>query len=205
MKCHLTAFICIILVLPCLAQEHHSHFNQSQTESSNNIFLAIMDSMMVNMIKAPKGKTIDEDFLLQMIPHHLAAIEMARHEINNGNNFEMVQLAKSILTEQQIEVQQMFSWIKQLKTVDKNFIPQYAEVINQTMLKMMKGLPETQTLLDIDHAFASTMLPHHQAAIDMTRVILKYGEDLQIKAFAKMLISSEQLEIQQMSIYLKKR
>ncbi|MGV8856773.1 MAG: DUF305 domain-containing protein [Devosia sp.] len=46
------------------------------------------------------------------------------------------------------------------------------------------------------------MIPHHQGAIDMGNVILKFGTDPSIKALAAHIISDQQYEIVQMQNWL---
>ncbi len=68
---------------------------------------------------------------------------------------------------------------------------------------MMKNMMADEISEINDKAFAQVMIPHHQAAIDMAKVILKYSTNRQISAFAKSLIANEAIEIEQMSTYLK--
>ena len=72
-----------------------------------------------------------------------------------------------------------------------------------TMNTMMKDMPATNELKNIDVAFAKVMMPHHQAGIDMAKVILKYGNDHAVKRMAENIISSQQVEIEQMKHYIK--
>jgi uncharacterized protein (DUF305 family) len=39
------------------------------------------------------------------------------------------------------------------------------------------------------------MIPHHQAAVDMARVQLQYGQDPQLRELAQKIISEQQKEI----------
>jgi uncharacterized protein (DUF305 family) len=80
---------------------HHEH------EPLKNIYLRMMDTMMVAMEAAPQHVTAATVFMQQMIPHHQGAVSMARYEIEHGNDFAMIQLAKSILAEQTVELKQM--------------------------------------------------------------------------------------------------
>lgn len=54
-----------------------------------------------------KGKDFDTLWLQSMISHHQGAIEMAKVEVEAGTNPEMTALARSIITAQQAEIDQM--------------------------------------------------------------------------------------------------
>ncbi|WP_158642950.1 DUF305 domain-containing protein [Mucilaginibacter ginsenosidivorax] len=198
-KLFLIAFL--FLVKPARAQEmdmQHMHMSSS----GKNVYLAMMDTMMTAMDKAPQSPLPTNDFMEQMIPHHEGAIAMAKYEIRHGKDFNMIQLAKSILQEQTNEVQQMRLWIKQLPVGDSVVYPGYRQAMDRTMNIMMENMPGNGKLEDTDRAFASVMIPHHQAAIDMAKVLLKYPGDIQVIAYAKHLISAEQVEIEQMSSFI---
>jgi uncharacterized protein (DUF305 family) len=49
------------------------------------------------------------------------------------------------------------------------------------------------------------MIPHHQAAIEMARIVLKHGKDEQAKKLANDVIREQTREISDMQEWLKKR
>lgn len=51
---------------------------------------------------------------------------------------------------------------------------------------------------DADKDFVMMMIPHHQGAIDMAQIELKYGKDETLRAMAEMIIQAQQKEIQEM-------
>src|SRR5476651_1285601 len=73
--------------------------------------------------------------------------------------------------------------------------------MNEAMSLMMGSTPRDHQLKDIDHAFASVMIPHHQAAVAMARCVISYAKDNQIVTFSHQLIAVEQIEIGQMSLF----
>jgi len=51
-----------------------------------------------------------------MLPHHQAAIDMAKTELLYGKDPEMRRLAQEIITDQQVEIELMQRWLKQERT-----------------------------------------------------------------------------------------
>jgi len=54
-----------------------------------------------------------------------------------------------------------------------------------------------------DRAFLSMMIPHHQAALDMSKAVLPLSKDATVQKWAKAIISAQQSEIAQMNALLK--
>lgn len=71
---------------------------------------------------------------------------------------------------------------------------------NQAMMKNMA----MATTGNADQDFVAMMIPHHQGAIDMARVELKYGKDARLRALAEKIISDQEAEIAQMRDWQKK-
>lgn len=171
--------------------------------ASQNSFLQIMDRMMLKMDSIPLTASVEYNFLVQMMPHHQAAIDMARYEISNGSDPQMIQLAKSILAEQQGEIQDMQAMLQNYTSVKGVVSPNYQSAMNQTMTVMMQNTPVASQLhARVDCAFAQVMLPHHQAAIDMAVAILRFNPRKEVAIYARRIIGDQQVEIDQMNEYL---
>ena len=70
--------------------------------------------------------------------------------------------------------------------------------------KMHKGMTmEFTGNPDVD--FAQGMIPHHQGAIDMAKVVLKYGKDPEMKKLAEEIIKAQDTEIAFMKGWLAKQ
>ena len=68
---------------------------------------------------------------------------------------------------------------------------------------MMKNMTMKMTG-DTDVDFVSGMIPHHQGAIDMAKVQLKYGKDPEIRKMAEDIIKAQETEIASMKAWLAK-
>ncbi|MEX3634611.1 DUF305 domain-containing protein [Paraburkholderia sp. BR14320] len=63
---------------------------------------------------------------------------------------------------------------------------------DQKMMQQMQSPPYTG---NADKDFVAHMIPHHQGAIDMAEVELKYGKDPELKKLAKNIIKAQKDEI----------
>ena len=75
--------------------------------------IASMDKMHMAMKTIKPSSNSDVDFVRLMVPHHQAAIDMAKTQLLYGNDPQMRRLAQEIITDQQLEIQLMQRWLKQ--------------------------------------------------------------------------------------------
>lgn len=74
--------------------------------------VAGMEKMHLAIASAESSGNSDSDFVALMLPHHQAAIDMARAELLYGQDPQMRRLAQEILTDQQSEIELMQLWLK---------------------------------------------------------------------------------------------
>jgi uncharacterized protein (DUF305 family) len=81
--------------------------------------------------------------------------------------------------------------------------PDYARDLMAGMDKMMDGMHMMPTG-NADRDFATMMIPHHQGAIDMAILEIKYGKDPELRALAARIIQAQDAEINQLRERLSK-
>ena len=73
---------------------------------------------------------------------------------------------------------------------------------DQAMMAGMTRMNHTMSAVpltsDADQDFVAMMLPHHQGAVSMAQVELKYGHDPQMRRLAKAIIAAQDKEIAEM-------
>jgi len=105
------------LLIPALAMPaaHHNY----QTGGKGNVssewsrLQESMEEMHTEMMSVASSGNSDVDFVRLMLPHHQAAIDMAKAQLLNGTDPQMRRLAQEIITDQQSEIELMRLWLKQ--------------------------------------------------------------------------------------------
>jgi uncharacterized protein (DUF305 family) len=75
--------------------------------------VASMDKMHMATGAVKRSGDNDVDFVRLMLPHHQAAIDMAKTQLLHGRDPQMRRLAQEIITDQQLEIELMQRWLKQ--------------------------------------------------------------------------------------------
>ena len=78
------------------------------------------------------------------------------------------------------------------------FTQAYVASMNEMHGPMMAGVMAD----DPDDAFVRGMIPHHQGAIDMAKIVQQYGDDPQTRAWAEQIIAAQEGEIAEMQAWL---
>jgi uncharacterized protein (DUF305 family) len=84
-----------------------------------------METMHAAMAAVEPSGNGDVDFVNLMLPHHQAAVDMARTELLYGRDPQMRRLAQEIITDQESEIQLMQLWLdrQRVHTIDPSHLP----------------------------------------------------------------------------------
>jgi uncharacterized protein (DUF305 family) len=106
-----------VVLIPILARPlpQQGQDRSSEKGAARPGWVALQQSMermhAAMMSEAPSGNN-DVDFVKLMIPHHQAAIDMAKAQLLYGKDPQMRRLAQEIITDQQSEIELMQLWLK---------------------------------------------------------------------------------------------
>jgi uncharacterized protein (DUF305 family) len=94
-------------------QAIHRHAIKSESDSAWAELQSSMEQMHLAMHSIAGSGNSDADFVRLMIPHHQAAIEMAKTQLLHGKDPQMRRLAQEIIADQQSEIELMNLWLKE--------------------------------------------------------------------------------------------
>ena len=98
------------------ALQHDSHQFVGETSARDRAWSALhtsMEQMHRAMGSVEASGNSDVDFVRLMLPHHQAAIDMAKTQLLYGTDPQMRRLAQEIITDQQSEIALMHLWLQQ--------------------------------------------------------------------------------------------
>lgn len=74
-----------------------------------------MDETNAQMMQGMMASDIDVAFVCAMIPHHQAAINMAKAELKHGDSDWAKEMAQKVIDAQQKEIDDMLNWLAEQK------------------------------------------------------------------------------------------
>ncbi len=139
-------------------------------------YYCILEDMIAGMAGAEQTESISYDFIVQMIPHHQAAIEMSKNLLCYTTNLPLQRLAEGIIEEQTEGIAQMQAALSCCSQVcnceqDQCLYRRRTEQVLETMFSRMEEAGECNC---INHNFMREMIPHHRGAVCMAENALRF-------------------------------
>lgn len=157
---------------------------------------SIMKKMMDDMKNIPNTKDPAVDYLNGMIPHHVSAVAMSNSYLQyGGKNPDIKQIAEEIIKAQTKEIEDMNNIIQELKTSSKPDETKGTEYLNEYNKLVNEPMTHSSHLKSVDEAYAEGMIMHHQMAVDMSKIVLKYTDNEKITKMAQDIVEAQEKEI----------
>jgi len=150
---------------------------------------------------------IDQHFIEQMIPHHDGAIAMAELALEKSKRPEILSLAKGIIEAQQREIVSMKGWYEDWFGVQVPVTSQSMGMMGGGSMVHMDSMSGDLATLgnakDFDLEFIAQMIPHHEMAVMMARMLASTTDRAEMKELADQIITSQSKEIEMMRSWQK--
>ena len=110
----------VLVVAVAVWPQDHLMSHMETDDTSWAALMKNMEAMHAGMAAVKPSGNEDADFVNLMLPHHQAAVDMARTELLHGNDPQMRRLAQEIITDQESEIQLMQLWLNRQTVQTKN-------------------------------------------------------------------------------------
>jgi uncharacterized protein (DUF305 family) len=145
-------------------------------------------------LRGLSGQQFEVEWLSMMIQHHQGAIEMARLAETRANHHEIKTVAQNIITDQNSEIGEMTTWLKQWYNTDPMTGMMHG---GDTMAGMDMGMLQGMSGDAFDRAFLTMMHEHHRGAIAMAEPVPDRATHQELKTLAQNIITAQEAEIMQ--------
>lgn len=170
-----------------------------------------------------RGKLTDKQYLDHMIPHHQVAVDISIMLQKITKSPEMQEILRKLIWMQNYEINLMKLALRNLPSNDmsidtgmnKKYIPTISDYMEPNKLGLTKTYCDPHFFdpkehmkhmhhmkLD-DEMYIKHMIPHHQVAVDMSKVLLKNTTNDFMIYLAYRIIRSQQAEIIILDNFLK--
>lgn len=169
-------------------------------------FYCILDEMIEGMRSAELCDSISHNFIVQMIPHHEAAIKMSENILRYTTNVPLQDIAAGIIEAQTKSIENMQKALRRCGELcsserDLQLYRRKTDQIMQTMFSAMKCARSDNC---VNCNFMWEMIPHHRGAMEMSRNALRFDICLELVPILQAIISSQQKGIRQMEQLLRR-
>lgn len=169
-----------------------------------NTYQSILDEMIQSMTQANLTNSISYNFIVQIIPHHRAAIQMSKNLLNYTTNIPLQNIALQIIRDQTKSMENMLQIQSQCQSLTNTQQDLYLfqRRMNQVMHMMFFEMENARSTNQINADFIREMIPHHEGAVKMSENALQYEICSELKPILEAIITSQEKGIAQMQYLL---
>lgn len=136
----------------------------------------ILNKMMQGMTYVTITCSISDNFIKQMIPHHMAAIKMSENVLKYTTNLDVQRIANEIIKEQTESIENMEAIQKRCCIVQNSEYEVYEYMcafkeIAEIMFHEMCAAPISNS---INVNYIIEMIVHHQGGVRMAQNVLRF-------------------------------
>lgn len=168
-------------------------------------FYEILDEMIRGMNGAELTDSISHNFIVQMIPHHRAAIQMSENLLMYSELAPLRRIAENIVREQTKSIEDMKRALVCCERVTntRQDLCRYEKQLDRIKEVMFSEMRSACSDNDINANFMREMIPHHQGAVRMSENALKYPICPELVPILRAIITSQEKGIRDMESLLR--
>lgn len=170
------------------------------TQRYLNTFDCILERMIQGMTCAELTNSISHNFIVQMIPHHRAAIEMSENILQYTTDLTIQEIAETIICEQTKSIAAMEEALPRCSnlTNSRESVCRYQSQIEPVFNTMFRRMQTARATNDINCCFLWEMIPHHEGAVSFSEITQCYDICPQLQPILQDIITSQKRGICQM-------
>jgi uncharacterized protein (DUF305 family) len=138
-----------------------------------------------------RGRAFDLAFVREMIVHHQMAVQMAGAQLRWGSDARVKAAATQVVAAQNREIKMMQGWLKAWN--------QPGTLKAGSAAKL--AAPSTPAA--VDRWFLTGMIPHHEGALEMAKLVAERSQNVEVKQLAATILRTQAAEITQYQTWLK--
>ena len=158
----------------------------------------ILNNMINEMTSTDLTDSISHNFIVQMIPHHKAAIEMSENILKYTDSTELSGIAKNIIAEQTESINNMeniLNGCECLKNTECE-VRTYQRNVSRITGVMFSAMGNSFSDNSVNCNFIREMIPHHEGA--MSENALRFSICPELKPILSAIITSQRQGIRNM-------
>ena len=175
------------------------------TQKYLNRFDEILAEMVRGMTQVKPTDSISETFILQMIPHHRAAIAMSENLLQYTTLIPLQTIAQGIIREQTQSISDMQVALPVCAACRSapSERSQYNQRFRAIVRTMVDGMRNARRTNDIDADFMREMIPHHEGALRMCENVRRFRICPELQPITQAILVSQRAGIRQMEALLR--
>ena len=160
----------------------------------------ILNKMRCGMTEATLTDSISQNFIVQMIPHHRAAIEMSENILQYTTCVPLQEIAEGIVTEQTQSIADMKAILPtcSIEISSAQTLCCYRREVDRIISTMLTAMDAACADNNISADFMREMIPHHRGAVELSRTALCYPICSGLRPILEAIIASQTRGICQM-------
>ena len=170
-------------------------------------YYQILDEMIQGVSAAKLTQSISQNTIVQLLPHHRAAVRLSRNILEVSNDGAVRRLAQRIAAQDVQIIDRLEAELPdaaQLTSpqMDLRLFQRRADLISRELYAQMRATPEGNQL---DVLFLRQMIPQRQGAIRAARTALRYEVSTGLAPILRSVIDTQSREVGQMRTLLNQR